>query len=134
MGPPPLDSVLWSGLYIGVMLLRLRTSSVLRCLGWGLVLMLPLSLNAAATQMCDMPAESADTSHHMTVHGDVDHSHAVSDCGDPVCQATCASVAAMATTQATPAPVILPADTEHAPDTTLRAGHPQLPLRPPLFS
>lgn len=115
---------------------RLRTSPALRRLVWGLALLLPLSVNSAAAEMCDMPAESMESSHHMAMpgdHGGMNHGDA-GDCGDSVCQAVCASVAAMATAQATPAPAILHTDTGRAPDTTPRAGHPQPPLRPPLCS
>lgn len=121
------------------MLTRLRTSPALRRLVWGLALLLPLSLNAAAGELCGTAAATQDAAMHAG-HGGMDHApghdmdRTSGDCGDSVCQATCASTAAVAMPEAVPAASIPHADTGAAPATAPRAGHPHPLLRPPLSS
>lgn len=121
------------------MLSRLRTSSLLRRTAWVLALLLPLSLNAAAAGACGGHGDPGAAMPHADMpmpahagHDDMTGGHG--DCVDPVCQAACAGTAAIAATEAAPAPQTYHVRIWHAPDTTPRAGHPHPLLRPPLSS
>lgn len=121
------------------MLSRLRLSSTVRRLAWGLALLLPLSLNVAAADLCAVQVETGASISHadmpMPAHaGHAGMADGHGDCGDPVCQTVCGGTAAIAVTEAAPAPQTHPAQVWRAPDTTPRAGHPHPLLRPPLSS